>query len=398
FSLSLKGNSRQVISLTDEDVKAVSKTLRNHLHVKALDLRYNRISDEGAVHLADLLQENVALQELDLMGNNIGAEGAEQIARSLHHNTSLKKLRMTGNKIQNKGALHFASMLQINSTLEDLDVSDCDLDTQSLITFAIALTNSSSLVSINISRPLLFSLQEETTCHMARMLKVNHSLRELHMGKHNMTDSGVQRLCEALMSNHSLHYLDLRCNKITRDGARHLAGLLRQNDMLQILDLSFNRIENEGTVCLSEAIALKHTKLSTNKITRDGARHLAGLLRQNDTLQILDLSFNRIENEGTVCLSEAIALKHTKLSTLCIQSNNVSTLGLLSLSQAITANPHLTHVYIWGNRLEEPVCVAFSPLISSNRVSAQNTDVTPYTVDGHVYLAQVSNGLQLHYY
>ncbi|KAF7691567.1 leucine-rich repeat-containing protein 34 [Silurus meridionalis] len=346
FSLSLKGNSRQVIRLTDEDVKAVSKTLRNHLHVKALDLRYNRISDEGAVHLADLLQENVALQELDLMGNNIGAEGAEQIARSLHHNTSLKKLRMTGNKIQKKGALHFASMLQINSTLEDLDVSDCDLDTQSLITFAIALSNSSSLVSINVSRPLLFSLQEETTCHMARMLKVNHSLRELHMGKHNMTDSGVQRLCEALISNHSLHYLDLRCNKITRDGARHLAGLLRQNG----------------------------------------------------TLQILDLSFNRIENEGTVCLSEAIAMKHTKLSTLSIQSNNVSTVGLLSLSQAITANPHLTHVYIWGNRLEEPVCVAFSQLISSNRVSAQNTDVTPYTVDGHVHLAQVSNGLQLHYY
>ncbi|KAI5091973.1 leucine-rich repeat-containing protein 34 isoform X1 [Silurus meridionalis] len=343
---SLKGNSRQVIRLTDEDVKAVSKTLRNHLHVKALDLRYNRISDEGAVHLADLLQENVALQELDLMGNNIGAEGAEQIARSLHHNTSLKKLRMTGNKIQKKGALHFASMLQINSTLEDLDVSDCDLDTQSLITFAIALSNSSSLVSINVSRPLLFSLQEETTCHMARMLKVNHSLRELHMGKHNMTDSGVQRLCEALISNHSLHYLDLRCNKITRDGARHLAGLLRQNG----------------------------------------------------TLQILDLSFNRIENEGTVCLSEAIAMKHTKLSTLSIQSNNVSTVGLLSLSQAITANPHLTHVYIWGNRLEEPVCVAFSQLISSNRVSAQNTDVTPYTVDGHVHLAQVSNGLQLHYY
>ncbi|XP_060718027.1 leucine-rich repeat-containing protein 34 isoform X3 [Tachysurus vachellii] len=314
--LKLTGNNRlkEVIRLTDDDVKVLSKTLRNNLHVKALDLRYNRISDEGADHLADLIQENETLQEIDLMCNDIGADGAERIAKSLHHNKTLKRLRMTGNKIGNKGAMHLASMLQLNSTLEELDVSDCDL--------------------------------EETTVHTAHMLEVNHSLKELHMGKHGMTDCGLQRLCEALMSNHSLCYLDLRCNRITRDGARHLAEVLKQND----------------------------------------------------TLKILDLSFNRIEDEGAVCLSDAIMLKHTGLRALSIQSNNVSTLGLLSLSKAINTNPHLTHVYIWGNRLEEPVCVAFSQLLSSSRLSEQHTDVTPYTVDGRVYLAEVSNGLRRHYY
>ncbi|XP_053467951.1 leucine-rich repeat-containing protein 34 isoform X2 [Ictalurus furcatus] len=315
-SLKLRGNNRlkQVFRLTDEDVKALSKTLRNNLHVKALDLRYNKISDEGAVHLADLIQENVALQELDLMCNSIEAGGAERIAKSLHHNTTLKKLRMTGNKIGNKGAMHFASMLQINTALEELDVSDCDLN--------------------------------ETTVHTAHMLEVNRSLKELHMGKHSMTDCGVQRLCEALISNHSLRYLDLRCNRITRDGARCLARLLRNND----------------------------------------------------TMQILDLSFNRIEDDGAVYLSDAISLKHTKLRALSIQSNNVSTTGLLSLREAINANPHLTHIYIWGNRLEEPVCEAFSQLISSSRLSEQHTDVTPYTADGRVHLAEVSNGLRRHYY
>ncbi|XP_053467950.1 leucine-rich repeat-containing protein 34 isoform X1 [Ictalurus furcatus] len=347
-SLKLRGNNRlkQVFRLTDEDVKALSKTLRNNLHVKALDLRYNKISDEGAVHLADLIQENVALQELDLMCNSIEAGGAERIAKSLHHNTTLKKLRMTGNKIGNKGAMHFASMLQINTALEELDVSDCDLDTQSLITFAIVLSSNRSLVSIDVSRPLLFSLQNETTVHTAHMLEVNRSLKELHMGKHSMTDCGVQRLCEALISNHSLRYLDLRCNRITRDGARCLARLLRNND----------------------------------------------------TMQILDLSFNRIEDDGAVYLSDAISLKHTKLRALSIQSNNVSTTGLLSLREAINANPHLTHIYIWGNRLEEPVCEAFSQLISSSRLSEQHTDVTPYTADGRVHLAEVSNGLRRHYY
>lgn len=45
---------------------------------------------------------------------------------------------------------------------------------------------------------------------MAHMLKVNKTLRELHLGKHGMTDTGVERLCEALKMNSSLRYLDLR--------------------------------------------------------------------------------------------------------------------------------------------------------------------------------------------
>ncbi|XP_062841599.1 leucine-rich repeat-containing protein 34 [Trichomycterus rosablanca] len=344
----LTGNNRvkEVVRLSDDDVLALSKTIQSSLNVKALDLRYNWISDDGAIHLADLLQDNTSLEVLDLMCNNIEAEGAERIAKGLHHNVSLKKLRMSGNKIGNKGAMHFASMLQINSTLEELDMSDCDLGTQSLIAFAIVLNNNGSIRSINVSRPLLFSLQEEPTVHMAQMLLINQTLKELHMGKHGMTDFGVERLCEALMTNRSLRYLDLRCNKITRDGAK----------------------------CLAE------------------------VLKQNDTLEILDLSSNRIEDDGAVYLSEVVTLPYCKLRALAITSNNIATPGLVSLAKAMNANPHLTHIYIWGNRLEEPVCVAFSKLIADGRLSKERTDVFPYEVDGRLYLAELSHGLRRHYY
>ncbi|XP_066524627.1 leucine-rich repeat-containing protein 34 isoform X2 [Hoplias malabaricus] len=316
ISLKLTGNERlkEVARLTDSDLLVLSKTLRNDLTVSALDLRYNCISDDGARYLADLIQENMVLQSLDLMGNNIEVEGAERIAKSLHQNVTLKRLRMTGNKIGNRGAMHFASMMQNNTALEELDMSDCDL--------------------------------EETTVHMAQMLAVNQTLKELHMGKQGMTDSGVERLCEGLMSNHTLRYLDLRCNRITRDGAKSLAEVLKQNN----------------------------------------------------TLEILDLSSNRIEDEGAICLSEAIALTHCRLRALSIPSNNIGTAGLVSLTKAMGKNPHLTHIYIWGNRLEEPVCVAFSQLIARGTLLKEHTDVFPYEVDGHFYLAEVFHGLRRHYY
>lgn len=51
--------------------------------------------------------------------------------------------------------------------------------------------------------------QEESTIHIARMLRSNSSLVELHLGKHEMKNFGVERLCEALYENSSLRYLDL---------------------------------------------------------------------------------------------------------------------------------------------------------------------------------------------
>ncbi|XP_030623437.1 leucine-rich repeat-containing protein 34 [Chanos chanos] len=346
--LKLTGNNRlrEVQRLNDSDVFILSKTLRNNFTIKGLDLRYNSITDQGAAHLSDLIQENKALQSLDLMCNDIKADGAEVIAKSLQKNGTLKSLRMTGNKIGNKGGMHFASMLQVNTTLESLDLSDCDLDTQSLTAFSIVLTNNRSVRSINLSRPLLFSLQEETTVHTARMLVMNKSLRELHLGKHGMTDSGLERLCEALKLNATLSYLDLRCNRITRDGAK----------------------------CLAE------------------------VLKQNSSLEILDLSSNRIEDDGAVYFSEALTRPECKLKALSIPFNNIGTVGLLSLSRAMKMNCCLTHIYIWGNKLEEPVCEAFSQLIQSGQLLEGHTDVSPYVVDGRMCLAEVFHGLRRHYY
>ncbi|XP_028813469.1 leucine-rich repeat-containing protein 34 [Denticeps clupeoides] len=331
--------------LSDSDTSVLLGALR-HSSVAGLDLRYNNITDNGAKHLADFLQENRTIQSLDLMGNDIEGQGAELIAESLHRNTSLRTLRMTGNKIGKKGAMSLAAMMQMNTTLQELDISDCDLDTEGLVAISFALRQSKNIRSVNVTRPLLFSHQEETTVHLSQMLLVNHTLRELHLGKHGMTDSGVERLCEALRINHGLRYLDLRCNRITRDGAKCLSAVLRER-------------------CL---------------------------------LEILDLSFNHIEDEGAVLLGAATRLPHSRLKALSISSNNIGTRGLVSLAEAMRASCTLTHIYIWGNKLEEPVCEAFSQLIGSGRLLEPNTDVSPYAADGRVCLAETFHGLNRHYY
>ncbi|KAG8445201.1 hypothetical protein GDO86_010107 [Hymenochirus boettgeri] len=325
-TLKLCGNNRlvKVQRVIDEDFLSLSQVLKKHIFITNLDLRYNNLSDNGAIYIADFLQNNSSLFYLNLMGNDIGTNGSEHIAEALKSNESILSLRMTGNKIGNKGGMVFASMLQINSTLEELDLGDCDL----------------------LQKKCIFTFKEYTTIHLAEMLKLNKTLTELHLCKHEMTDFGVQRLCDALLENSHLKYLDLGCNKITRDGVKCLADVLKSNK----------------------------------------------------TLEILDLSSNRMEDEGVIYIAEAIHLYNNSLKALSVVSNNITGKGLQALTAAIKANDCLLYVYIWGNILDKDASEAFSHLLESGRLSLLSTDVRPYTVDGRVYLAELFHGLKKNYY
>ncbi|XP_005886618.1 PREDICTED: leucine-rich repeat-containing protein 34 isoform X2 [Myotis brandtii] len=348
ITLNLAGNnhSMPVERLTNEDFLILSKTLEKNPYINGLDVRYNLISDAGLYYAAKLLQKQHSLIYLNLMFNDIGPKGGELIAKALHKNTTLKYLRMTGNKVENKGGMCFAAMLQMNSSLEKLDLGDTDLGMQSVIAFATVLTQNQTIKAINLNRPILYGEQEESTVHLGHMLKENHSLITLHMSKHNVKNSGLKQLCDALYLNRSLRYLDVSCNKITHDGMVFLADVLKSNTTLEVIDLSFNRIENAGANSLSETLA----------------------------------SHNR------------------SLKALSIVSNNIEGEGLVALSQSMKTNPTLSNICIWGNKFDEATCVAYSNLIKMGRLKPDDTDVQPYEVDGRVYLSEVSNGLKRHYY
>ncbi|XP_067850918.1 leucine-rich repeat-containing protein 34 [Heptranchias perlo] len=348
FTLKLNGNFRlfPVQRLTDKDAATLVALLHQNAYITGLDLSFNNLTNCGAEIIGNLLLETTALTDLILMCNEIGSSGAEWLAKALHLNKSLKNLRMNGNKIGNKGGMHFARMLQLNRSLQSLDLGNCDLGIQSLIALATVLNNNTTLQSLDIGRPLLYSIQEEATVHMAHMLQVNQTLQQLHLEKQAMKNFGAEQICEKLVTNKTLQLLNLRCNQISCDGARALAELLKHNTPLKILDLAANRIEDKGLVYISEAL-----------------RYM------ND--QLLGLS---------------------------VVSNSITGVGLVALANALKSNKTLTNVYIWGNELDESACSDFANLLKVGRLKPKQTDISPYWIDGHVYLAQLTHGLQMHYY
>lgn len=348
LDLYLAGNNHLLTDtrLGDGDMEALCKTLNNNTYITGLDLRYNSITDSGAKHIAKLLEETITLRHLNIMCNDIGSEGAEAIAKALHKNESVQILRLSGNKIGNRGGMCFAQMLQINKVLEALDLGDADLTTEAVIALPTVLHRNTTLKALNVNRPLLFSCQEETTVHFAKMLKANTTLEELHLQKYDMRDFGATRLADNLMENMNLTYLDLSCNRITRDGTKELSKVLKHNTSIKVLDLGFNRLED------------------------DGAMHLA----------------------------DAIGHYNTNLETLVVTSNNIGSKGLCALADAMKTNTTLTSIHIWGNKLEEPACIAFASLLQSGRLLPQKTDVQAFVVDDVTKLCELSNQIRRHYY
>ncbi|CAH8646891.1 unnamed protein product [Heterobilharzia americana] len=223
--LKLCGNNYHLdaIRLTDADLSPLFLALSLKPCITVLDLRYNRISDSGAKTISSFLNVDNLLEELNLMSNDITEEGAEFLANSLKKNKNLVILKMTGNPIGSKGGLCFAQALQVNVTLEFIDLGECDQDITSCIAFATVLRRNKSIIGINLNRQILWTLQEEPTVHLADMLCVNRTLKELHLSKCDMHDFGAARLAEAMERNDTLELLDISANRISCDGAISLS-------------------------------------------------------------------------------------------------------------------------------------------------------------------------------
>nr|VZI01985.1 unnamed protein product [Spirometra erinaceieuropaei] len=339
--LKLCGNNARVTSyrLQDADLPPILAAICGVPIVTMLDLRYNRLTDEGAMTIGAFLKADKFLKELNLMGNDIGEEGALAISEGLKINRTLLILKMTGNQIKSKGGVHLAHALQVNDKLQYIDVGQCDQDITSCIAFLTVLRKNSTLLGINLDRPLLFTIQEEPTVHVKEMLCINKTLKEIHLSKLDMRDFGAERIAEAMERNRSLQVLDISVNRIARDGALALSKILPNHPSLTVLDLSYNRIQCAGAIAIAEA------------------------LRNDDN----------------------------RLKVLCVAYNELKPLGLRALGKMMFKNDTIQCIYIWGNEFNDEVCEIFSQLLLIGRLTEDCTDVRPYKVDGHTYLGMLNH-------
>ena len=93
---------------------------------------------------------------------------------------------------------------------------------------------------------------DEDTSHLSNMLSINKTLDKLQLSNCNITDNGVQYICEGLSKNQTLTELSIRDNpQITSVSTSSIAELINTTKSLTELHLNDTSLNNDDikTIC-----------------------------------------------------------------------------------------------------------------------------------------------------
>jgi hypothetical protein len=194
---------------------------------------------------------------------------------------------------------------------------------------------------------------------------VTGALTSVYVGwKKNITGDAAQELASMVLSKptleifcnipikklraDSLSELDLSGRGVGVPGALVLAKLLPVTGGLTKLSLAHNSLGEEGTKAICKELE-QNTTLKELDIGNIGgsaeAKHVAKMVGINGGLTALDLSYNRLEDEGASAVCKAIQNNNeTKLASLNFKNNGIGPVGANAVAAMVAVTGALTNV------------------------------------------------------
>ena len=253
------------------------------------------------------MMEHQEVESIEFMSSDATTEQVEAIFHGLRYNTSLHELDIPSTRPPVDMSILSAS-LTVNNTLRDLTLS-CDLDDHAMEQLSVGLRANRSVTKLK----LRVCITDTGVHHLATMLAANRTIRELRLSsdhKKFISDHAIEQLSAGLRANKSVTILILNCH-ITDAGVQHLATMLAVNNTLRNVHLSSTSISDNGVCHLSRALqnnsSVTHLFLINNKfITNTGAVALGEMLRVNKSLRVINLRNTSVGEEGATALMEGL--------------------------------------------------------------------------------------------
>lgn len=305
-----------------------------------LKLSYNNLGDAGASIIASSLTDGNGhhhqLSVLDLGFNSIGDVGCGYLAlHCLAGNHNLQSLYLSGNSIGEKGALSIAGAILHGTSLQCLYLSANQIGPMGMKTIAGAIAK-------NEAKILSMCLESNTQQY--------RSMEVIHFSSTSMESSGFLAIPGMLLSNSSIKSLCVSDNNLDDQDMLLLSQALTQNKLvpLESLQLSFNQITCIGVECLMNALwgsrTLRELKLDNNKIQDRGAQ-LCAVVLTSISLELLDLSFNKVSTAGIKALMKNLS-ENSSLRTLSLSGIPIDQNASKAVSYALAYNTTLRALHV----------------------------------------------------
>ncbi|XP_026550310.1 NACHT, LRR and PYD domains-containing protein 12-like [Notechis scutatus] len=215
-------------------------------------------------HLAEVLRKNQRLRELDLSFRNPHEKTMELLCEGLKHpECTIAKLRLDVNILTESCSRHLADIFRKNQRLRELDLSLRNPDEKTMELLCDGLKHPAcTVVKLRFDVDILTELFSR---HLAEVLRKNQRLKELDLSLKNPDEKTMELLCDGLKHPEctiaNLRFYGVMMNELF---SSHLAEVLRKNQRLRELDLSFRNPHEKTMELLCEG--LKHPECTIAKL------------------------------------------------------------------------------------------------------------------------------------
>ncbi|XP_066462656.1 NACHT, LRR and PYD domains-containing protein 3-like [Eleutherodactylus coqui] len=238
-----------------------------------------------------------------------------------------------------------AFILETCTNIKELYLTACDLDDEGLNRLAPALHN---LQILSLSHN---DLSDMSCTKLASVIRNNQSLKKLDLSKNHLPGPHFSDLTDALSSPACrIEELYLDCNDLTDMSYTQLASVIRNNQYLKILDLFGDLFGN----CLpgphfsdlidalsSPACRIEELHLGCDELAYTSCTHLASVIRNNQSLKILDLSESYLSGPHFSDLTDALSSPACNIEELRMDYNGLYNEKKEELRKLETCKPNV---------------------------------------------------------
>ncbi|CAF2724422.1 unnamed protein product [Rotaria sp. Silwood2] len=196
--------------------------------------------------------------------------------------------------------------------------------------------------------------------------KLNESIQrcksdaEAYLNGRRLSKADLEIVVKQVMIDKQCRAVFLRESHIIADGAYIISEALRDNNTLEKLFLSHNKIGDDGAKYLARALSgdnnstLKQITLCHNDITDQGIEYLAKMLESNKTLTHLWLASNKITDQGLHMLCHVLMEKNKTLQVLHLEWNKFrNDTSVTILLDMLNKNKSLTKINLENCKLSK---------------------------------------------
>ena len=326
--------------------------LRRNKTLTSLDISANNLGTKSGKVMAMAIKANMTLIHLNMSENGCGPDVLKYMARSLSANHSLTSLNLARSRFgissyeggTTKGmGMAVEKCLVHNQVLVDLNLEDSLIRPGDLIAITTGIKKNETLRYLNLS---YHSLEEVSVIQMATRIRY-HEVQNLRVHGCSIEQKPGEVLTQSLIASRRLRVLDLGGSKVGPEGAVRFAKyLVRPDVVLESLNLEGNQLGSKGGVAVARMIrhntSLLEVNLSNNGLSLDFAREMAKSVRtvyekgvqvRSSQIKVLNLSFNPLGDKGNRRLVHALrnndTIEYLNLSGTCLGTQAAKELASL---------------------------------------------------------------------